>query len=54
MVADIDELEEMEASRRLNAKKVLTPLGIGNFIFPFADGTEKKLRERTGVWEHPA
>ena len=43
LVADIEELEEMDASelhaRRLNAKEVLTPLRSGNFIFPFADGT---------------
>ena len=45
MVADIEELEEMDASelraRRLNAKEVLTPLRSGNFIFPVADGTVK-------------
>ena len=38
MVADIEELEEMDASelhaRRLNAKEVLTPQRSGNFIFP--------------------
>ena len=43
MVADIEELEEMDASelhaRRLNAKKVLTLQRSGNFIFPVADGT---------------
>ena len=43
MVADIEDLEEMNASerhaRRLNAKEVLTPQRSGNFIFPFADGT---------------
>ena len=35
MIADIEELEEMEASkihdRRLNAKEVLTPQRSGNF-----------------------
>ena len=45
MVADIEELEEMDASelhaRRLNAKEVLTPQRSGNFIFPVADGTAK-------------
>ena len=45
MVADIEELEEMDASelhaRRLNAKEVLTPQRSGNFIFPVADGTVK-------------
>ena len=45
MVADIEELEEMDASelraKRLNAKEVLTLLRSGNFIFPVADGTVK-------------
>ena len=45
MVADIEELEEMDASelqaRRLNAKEVLTPQRSGNFIFFVADGTVK-------------
>ena len=45
MVADIEELEEMDASefhaRRLNAKEVLTPQRSGNFIFRVADGTVK-------------
>ena len=45
MVADIEELEEMDASelhaRRLNAKEVLTPQRSGNFIVPVADGTVK-------------
>ena len=45
MIADIEELEEMEASelhaRRLNAKEVLTPMKGDNFIFPVADGTVK-------------
>ena len=45
MVADIEELEEMDASelhaRRLNAKEVLTPQRSGNFIFLVADGTVK-------------
>ena len=47
MVADIEELEEMDASelhaRRLNAKEVLKPQRSGNFIFPVADGTIKIL-----------
>ena len=38
MVADIEELEEMDASelyaRRLNAKEVLTPMRGDNFMFP--------------------
>ena len=45
MVADIEELEEMDASelhaRSLNAKEVLTLQRSGNFIFPVADGTVK-------------
>ena len=46
MVADIEELEEMDASelhaRRLNAKEVLTPMVGENFIFPVADEKVKK------------
>ena len=45
MIADIEELEEMDASeihaRRLNAKGVLTPMKGDNFKFPVADGTVK-------------
>ena len=45
MIADIEELEEMDASelhaRRLNAKEVSTPMKGDNFIFPVADGTVK-------------
>ena len=45
MVADIEELEEMDASelhaRRLNAKEVLTPVKGDNFMFPIADGPVK-------------
>ena len=45
MVADIEELEQMDASelhaRGLNEKEVLTPQRSGNFIFPIADGTVK-------------
>ena len=45
MVADVEELKEMDASelhaRRLNAMEVLTPARSGNFIFPVADGTVK-------------
>ena len=51
MVADIEELEQMDASelhaRRLNAKEVLTPQRSGNFIFPVADGTVNIFWERT-------
>ena len=49
MVADIEELEEMDASelhvRRLNAKEVLTPQRSGHFIFSVADGTVKIFGE---------
>ena len=45
MVADIEEVEEMDASelhaRWLNAKEVFTPMKGDNFIFPVADGTVK-------------
>ena len=45
MVADIEQLEEMDASelhaRWVNAKEVLTPIEGDNFIFPVADGTVK-------------
>ena len=51
MVADIEELEEMDASelhaRRPNAKEVLTPQRSGNFIFPVADGTVQFFWVRT-------
>ena len=63
MVADIEELEEMDASelhaRRLNAKEVLTPQRSGNFIFPVADGTVKifgrgqRLRTSTLTRDRP-
>ena len=45
LVVDIEELEKMDASeinaRRLNAKKVLTPMNGEKIIFPIADGTVK-------------
>ena len=63
MVADIEELEEMDAfelhARRLNAKEVLTPQRSGNFIFPVVDGTvkifgwEQRLRTSTSTRERP-
>ena len=63
MVADIEELEEMDASelhaRRLNAKEVLTPQRSGNFIFPVADGTvktaggDRSLRTPTLIRDRP-
>ena len=63
MVADTEELEEMDASelhaRRLNAKEVLTPMKCDNFIFPVADGTVKvsggdqRLRTFTLIPDRP-
>ena len=45
MVADIEEVEEMDASelyaRRLNAKEVFTPMEGEKFRFSIADGTVK-------------
>ena len=53
MVADIEELEEMDApelhARRLNAKEVLTPMKGENFIVPVADGTDKISGEDQGL-----
>ena len=47
LVADIDELETMDASeiysKRLNAKEVIFPKEDGKFIFPVADGRIKPL-----------
>ena len=63
MVADIEELERMDASEihagRLNAKEVLTPKSVENFIFPIADGNvklsggEKVLRTLTLSQDNP-
>ena len=63
MVADIEELDEMDASelhvRRLNTKEVLTSQRSGNFIIPVADGTvkifgrEQRLRTYSSIWERP-
>ena len=63
MVADIEELEEMDASelhaRRLNAKEVLTPMKGENFIFSVADGTVKpaggdpRLKPSTLIRDRP-
>ena len=63
MVADIEELEEMDASeiqaRGLNAKEVLTPMKGDKFMFPVADGTvktsggDRRLRTSTLTWERP-
>ena len=47
MIADIEELEEMDApelhARRLNAKEGTTPQRSGNFTFQVVDGTVKIL-----------
>ena len=55
-VADVEELEEMDASkldaRRLSAKEVLTPQWSGRFICPVAHETAKIFGENS-VWEHP-
>ena len=63
MVADIEELEEMDASelhsRRRHAKEVLTSQRSGNFIFQIEDGTvkifrgEQRLRTSTLAWDRP-
>ena len=63
MIADIEELEEMDASelhaRRLNAKEVLTPMKSDNFIFPVADGTvktrggDRRLKPSTLIRDRP-
>ena len=63
MVADIEELEQMDASeihaRRLSAKEVSTPMKGDNFIFPVADGTvkvsvgERRLRTSILVQDRP-
>ena len=63
LVADIEELEEMDASelhaRRLNAREVLSPMQCDNFIFPVADGTvkvsggDRRLRPSTAIRERP-
>ena len=64
MVADIEELEEMDAleihARRLNAKEVLTPMKGDSFMFPVADGTAKifggdrRLRPSSLIRDCPA
>ena len=63
MVADIEELEEMDVSeldaRRLNAKEVLTTMKGVNFMFPVAEGTVKisgedqDLRTSTFIRDSP-
>ena len=46
MIADIEKLEEMDASelhaRRLNAKEVITPMKGDNFIFPVSQKPWRK------------
>ena len=63
LIADIEELEQMEASeiyaRRLSAKEVFTPMRSDNFKFPVADGTVKisgedqRLRKSTLIRDRP-
>ena len=63
LVADVDELEQMDASeisaKRLNAKAVLTPMSGEKFIFAIEDGTVKLsggdqvLRTSTLVRDRP-
>ena len=63
MVADIEELETMDASKiyskRLNAKEVIFPKENGNFIFPIADGRikfaggDEELRTSTLIRQLP-
>ena len=63
LVADIDELETMDASeiysKRLNAKVVIFPIEKGNFIFPAVDGRiklpgrDQELRTSTLIRERP-
>ena len=57
MVADIEELEEMDASeldaRRLNAKEVLTPMKGDNFIVPNRRWNSQNLWRRSGSENTP-
>ena len=63
MIADIEELEEMDASelhaRRLIVKEVLTPVKGGILIFPVADGTvktpggDRRLKPSTIIRDRP-
>ena len=63
MVADIEELEKMDASeiyaKRLNAKEALTPMSGQKLKFPIANGTVKILWKRSGsgnihlIQDHP-
>ena len=63
MVADIEELEKMDASeiyaKRLNAKEVIFPKENGKIIFPVADGRikfvggDQELSTTTLIRDHP-
>ena len=63
MVADIQELEEMDASeihaRRLNAKEVFTPMKCDHVILPVAEGSvktsgrDRRLKPSTLIRDHP-
>ena len=63
LVADIEELEEMDASeihgKRLNEKEVLTPKNGELLVLPIADGTvnlsggDQVLRTPTSIPDHP-
>ena len=58
MIADIEELEQMDASelhtRRLNAKEVSTPLRGDNFMFPLKiSGGDQRLRTSTLIRDRP-
>ena len=63
MVADIEELETMDASKifskRLNAKEVIFPQENGKFIFSVAEGRikfaggDQELRTSTLIRDHP-
>ena len=62
MVADIEELEKMDASeiyaKRLNAKEVIMPIDGQTFIFPVADGRikftggDQELKTPTLIRDH--
>ena len=64
MVADIEELEEMDASeilaRRVNAKEVVTPMKGDSLKFPVANrtvktpGGDRRLKQSTLIKDRPA
>ena len=43
LVADLEELETMDYSKRLNAKEVIFPKEKGEFVIPIEDGRIKHL-----------